>query len=68
MTNRFDLEQSIMKTWNIIEDVQLLRKLTINGLSHSEIYKYLEGLETIYNIKFEELFGIFESMIANREV
>ena len=67
--NRFDLEQQILSCWRITDDIGLLQKAVLEGklddqeLTKDEISNYLLGLETIYNMKFQELFNTLETMI-----
>lgn len=62
MPDRFDLEQQILQTWRITEDLHdLLEKF--DTMSHDERYNYLIGLQTIYDTKFEKLWSIFEELI-----
>ena len=66
MTDRFDLEQHIMKCWNVTEDIQLLNKNVLEkDMSVDDISNYLLGLKTIYDAKFEELFDNFSELIKN---
>jgi hypothetical protein len=66
MTDRFDLEQNIMKCWNVTEDIQLLNKNVLEkDISVDDISNYLLGLKTIYDAKFEELFDNFSELIKN---
>jgi hypothetical protein len=64
MTDRFDLEQNIMKCWNVTEDIQLLNKNVLEkDMSVDDISNFLLGLKTIYDAKFEELFDNFSELI-----
>ena len=66
MTDRFDLEQHIMKCWNVTEDIQLLNKNVLEkDMSVDDISNYLLGLKTIYDAKFAELFDNFGELIEN---
>lgn len=63
--NRFDLEQSILKCWTITDDIDTLYGTVFEReMSKDELANYLLGLKTIYDIKFNQLFSIFENMIA----
>ena len=66
MTDRFDLEQNIMKCWNVIEDLQNL--YSTEGLSEDEQQNYLLGLITIYEVKFQKLWDSFEDCIKSKQV
>lgn len=65
----FDLEQEIMHCWTIVDDIDLLySQLGERKFSEDELQNYLLGLKTIYQIKFEKLFGTYESyMEENRK-
>ena len=64
MTNRFDFEQQIMNCWSVCEDIDTLYKqLGLREMSQDEIQNCLLGLKTLYRIKFEQLFAMFEDMI-----
>jgi len=62
---RFDLEQQIMTCWNMVEDVKALNAHLMDHreMTQDEISNYLLGLETIYNVKFEQLFSMYERML-----
>lgn len=67
MPDRFDLEQQILQTWRITEDLHdLLGKF--DTMSHDERYNYLIGLQTIYDTKFEKLWSIFEELIRTGQL
>jgi len=74
MTDRFDLEQQIMNCWNIIEDIKLLDKNVLEGkieggeLTQDEISNYLLGLESIYDLKFTQLFDTFSTLVRNKQI
>lgn len=66
MADRFDLEQNIMKCWNITEEIDLLYKNVLEkDMSTDDISNFLLGLSTIYNAKFAELFDNFSELIKN---
>lgn len=68
-TDRFDLEQQIMSCWNICEDIKAIYKMTdMRQLSEDELLNAMIGLETIYQMKFEILFDMFERMIKNGQI
>jgi hypothetical protein len=66
MTDRFDLEQDIMKCWNVIEDLQNL--YDCEGLTEDQQQNYLLGMITIYEVKFNKLWESFEHCVRNKEV
>jgi len=74
MTDRFDLEQEIMHCWNICEDIRLLNKYVLEGTPEGEefskdrIANYLLGLETVYELKFQELWNSFSLTIKTNQI
>lgn len=62
MSDRFDLEQQILQTWRITEDLHDLLE-AFDTMSHDERYNYLIGVQTIYDTKFEKLWSIFEDLV-----
>jgi len=70
MVDRFDLEQQIMKCWNVTDDIDLLYRTYYNSdtMSKDEVANYLIGIEAIYNARFEELFNTFTALIANKKI
>tara|TARA_R110000868_G_scaffold70117_1_gene206411 strand:- start:1037 stop:1267 length:231 start_codon:yes stop_codon:yes gene_type:complete len=64
--DRFDLEQDIMKCWEVVDDIKNLRQTNDRRtMTQDEVDNYLLGLETIYEIKFERLFETFETIVNN---
>ena len=70
MTDRFDLEQQIMKCWNITEEIQLLNEnvLERDEMTTDQISNFLLGLATIYDLKFEKLFDQFSEMVQEKKI
>jgi hypothetical protein len=69
MTDRFDLEQHIMKCWNITEDIDLLNKNVLEkDISKDDISNFLLGLKTIYECKFEEMFDSFSELVEKGSI
>lgn len=67
--DRFDLEQNIMKCWNITDDINLVYKNVMESdMSNDDIANALLGLKTLYDMRFEELFNNFETMIHERKI
>lgn len=60
---RFDLEQEIMKTWGIIDDIKdLITYMDKYGLNEDQIMNILIGLTELYHPRFETVFEGFEEM------
>jgi len=70
MSDRFDLEQQILKCWNITEEIQLLNEQVLENdeLTKDQISNYLLGLHTIYEMKFDKLFNQFETMVREKKI
>ena len=69
MTDRFDLEQEIMKCWNVTDDIDLLYENVLEKeMSTDDIANVLLGMKTLYQMKFEKCFETFEDLIKNREI
>jgi hypothetical protein len=69
MTDRFDLEQDIMKCWNVTDDIDLLyRNVMERDLSKDDIANALLGMKTLYEMKFDELFTHFETLIRDGSI
>jgi hypothetical protein len=66
MTDRFDLEQDIMKCWNVVEDLQNL--YDCEDLTEDQQQNYLLGLIAIYEVKFNKLWNSFENSISNKQI
>ena len=67
MTDRFDLEQEIMKCWSVTEDIDNLYYAQ-ESMSEDEVQNYLLGLKAIYEVKFNKLWDTFEACIKNRQI
>lgn len=61
MANRFDFEQEIMRCWAVVEDMRTVAKTNCTPES-------FEALATIYDIKFNSLFDMFEAMIQESKI
>lgn len=61
----FELEQSIMQCWNIVDDIKLVTQQVYDRpkpLTEDELGNILIGLESLYQIKFEKCFNEFEAV------
>lgn len=67
--DRFDLEQDIMKCWNVTEDIELLyRNVMESSMSTDDIANVLLGMKAIYDLKFDELFCHFEQLVREKKI
>ena len=71
MADRFDLEQGILKCWNVTDDIDMVyRKVMDNPdeLDVDEISNLLLGIKSLYDLKFDELFNTFEQLIHDKKI
>lgn len=69
MTAQFDLEQSIMQCWNVVDDMKVLYSNVLDAtppLTNDEIANVLIGLKKLYDMKFYNLFSTFEKYLAEK--
>ena len=59
--DRFDLEQGIMHAWEIVDDINMVSA----RCKDPETTKLLESIALLYQMKFDNLFGIFEKSVNN---
>lgn len=67
MSDRFDLEQQIMKCWSITEDIENLYYAS-ETMTEDELQNYLLGLKAIYEVKFNKLWNTFEECTHTRQI
>ena len=74
MSDRFDLEQQMLDCWKIVDDIKLLDKNVLEGkveggnMTQDEISNYLLGLESIYDLKFQQMFNTFGELISKKKI
>ena len=69
--DRFDLEQNILKCWNVTEDIHLLYENVMDAdpeLTTDQIANALLGLHQLYEMKFQKLFNNFESLTKEGKI
>ena len=66
--DRFDLEQLILKNWEVVTEIKHLRELMESKPTQDQIENYLLGLETIYEVKFNKLWDCFEELCQNQKI
>lgn len=67
--NRFDLEQQIMNCWGVCDDLEILFEACCDkNLSPDNVQNALLGMKTLYQLKFEKLFDLFEGCIKQGEI
>ena len=66
--NRFDLEQLILKNWEVVTEIKHLRELMESKPTQDQVENYLLGLETIYEVKFNKLWDCFEELCQHQKI
>jgi hypothetical protein len=66
--DRFDLEQLILKNWEVVTEIKHLREHMESNPTQDQIENYLLGLETIYEVKFNKLWDCFEELCQNQKI
>jgi hypothetical protein len=66
--DRFDLEQLILKNWEITTEIKHLRELLESNPTQDQVANYLLGLETIYEVKFNKLWDCFEQLCQHQKI
>lgn len=69
-TDRFDLEQNIMRCWNVTEDIDLLYENVMENsdMTTDDIANALLGMKQLYEMKFEKLWANFEQLIKDKKL
>lgn len=62
MVTRFDLEQKILGCWGIVDDLRVLSNSS--DLRDGD----LECIARLYELKFNDLFSCFETLIASNTI
>jgi len=66
MSHQFDLEQQILGAWRVTEDVKLiLDTLQNRNMTQDEIANLLQGVVSLYELKFDQLFRTFEAHLTD---
>ena len=66
--DRFDLEDKIMKCWNVTEDLKTVLNMIDRGCTEDELSNALIGIVTLYEAKFNDAFETLEDCIKNKEI
>lgn len=67
MSDRFDLEQAILKSWEIVDDLKHYMNCK-QKLSEEQKDDFIKGLIVKYDTKFDYTFNLFEECVANGQV
>lgn len=69
--DRFDFEQQLIECWNITKDIKTLYEAVGDrdpAMSQDEIMNVLLGLESLYELKFDKLWHMFETGIREKAI
>lgn len=66
-SDRFDLEQEIMKCWKITEDIELFYG-NLDHLDEDQQMNLLLGLKELYELRFQKLWNTFEECVSKKEL
>ena len=65
-SDRFDFEQQIQKCWLVTEDIyELAEGVLEHELTTDQITNVLFGMKEMYELKFNKLWDMFESVHMN---
>lgn len=65
--DRFSLEDSIMKCWNVVDDIKLIQEAYSNNtISKENLITALNGISIIQQVNFEKLNCIFNLLIEHK--
>lgn len=63
VNKNFDLEQGILRCWHVCDDIEdMIAVIRKNYTSQEDIVTMLEGFRTVYHMRFERTFGIYEDV------
>jgi len=70
MATKFDLEEKIMSCWCVCDDIgtiiESLDGMNLDPIAEDTLYNLLIGLKSMYNIKFENLFCMYEMLLKTK--
>jgi hypothetical protein len=65
-SDRFDFEQQIQKCWLVTEDIaEVAEGVLERDLDKDQIVNALNGIQQLYELKFNKLWDMFESVHMN---
>lgn len=69
--DRFDFEQQLLDCWNITKDLKTVYEGICDSspaLTEDQTVNALMGLETLYELKFNKLWSMFENGVNQRSI
>lgn len=55
-----DLEQEVLRCWEVTQDLQLLAEVVNDGSDHTETVK---GIKEVYDLRFEKAWKTYETLV-----
>ena len=66
--DRVTLEEKIMNCWQVVDDLKTVYRSERLYKDENEMQNVLLGLFTLYQLKFEELFAIYEKLVKEGKI
>lgn len=66
---RFTLEQEIMNCWQVVDDLRvIIDRMAKEDGSSADVFEAITGMRALYQMKFEQLFAVFEQLIQEQKI
>lgn len=67
--DKIDLEQNLLKCWNVTDDIHLLYENVMEkDMTTDQISNTLLGLHQLYEMRFEKLYDNFENVLRKKSL
>jgi len=69
--NRFDFEQQMLECWGVTKDIKTIYEGVCDSsppMTEDQIANALLGLETLYELKFNKLWSMFEQGVLQQPI
>lgn len=66
--DRFKLEEQIQHCWQVVDDLKTIYHSEKLYEDENEMQNALLGMFTIYQLKFEELFATYETLVKEGKI
>lgn len=69
--NRFDFEQQLLECWGVTKDIKAVYEGVCDSspaMTEDQIANVLIGLETLYELKFNKLWSMFEEGVHQQSI
>ena len=64
MSDRFDMEQQLLKCWDITQDLYLLAERYEHD---DELSNFILGIKNVYELRHDKLWQLFEEVVVSKE-